>query len=54
MDELETQATAAVKHRNKTNKINKHNTENQNDEQHGPHQETGGTSRCSRRVSSMI
>jgi len=28
MDELETQATAAVKHGNKTNKINKHNTEN--------------------------
>ena len=28
MDELETQATAAVKHRNKKNKINKHNTEN--------------------------
>jgi hypothetical protein len=28
MDELATQATAAVKHRNKTNKINKHNTEN--------------------------
>ena len=27
MDELETQVTAAVKHRDKTNKINKHNTE---------------------------